>query len=83
MILNGLKKTVIVALALVALSSIFAVPLLEGKPDEPKPLDQIWAAITALQGRVSILETRADDLQTQIINIELTPGPQGPSRPAG
>lgn len=46
MILNGLKKTVIVALALVALSSIFAVPLLEGKPDEPKPLDQIWAAIS-------------------------------------
>ena len=65
------KKKIIFSTALVAvlLMNLAVVATMAVKPDEPNPLEAIWAAI--------------QDLQYQITNIQLIPGPQGPAGPTG
>ncbi len=71
--LRLLISYVLIFVALFFISSVVFAADISLTADEKipgKPFEELWAAVKALQVKVS-------DLQNQLNNIQLTPGPQG------
>jgi hypothetical protein len=66
-----MKKTLVVGILFLALISVAPALAIVEKPQHwyMNPFDKIWDALLDLQGQIS--------------NIEITPGPQGPAGPQG
>jgi len=76
--MRGSKKLFLVVLALILISTI-AFASAEDVPNLPPsgPLRILWDKIVELSSKIASLFTITGDLQSQIDNIELIPGPQG------
>jgi len=69
---SKIRLSVVIIAVIVAL---MAASTVNAKPTDP--LIQVWNAINNLQQQVDDLRNITIDLQNQISNIELIPGPQG------
>lgn len=74
------KKTLIILFGLVFLALLSTTNI---KAEGGNPLNAIWNAINSLQQEVADLWNSNANLQNQIENIELIPGPTGEPGPQG
>jgi hypothetical protein len=67
---KSICSTIILIIAISATSNLTIVKA-------ASPWDEVWATLQEILDRLSLLEAQADSLQTQINEIQLTPGPPG------
>ena len=83
--LNMKNKSILIGFILATfLISILSVSFVKAVPDDSRnssnsnnPFDKIWKAINELQEKISDIQHSIFNLQRQLNNVTLIPGPQG------